>query len=165
MKIQTDLQTSYSVLQIGKYFVEQASSEHKPITNKKLQKLVYYAQAWSMVLNEKKLFNDKIEAWVHGPAVRKLYSAYKKFGFDEIPASGNSSAKPQFDIKTEKLLREILSVYGKFDAGYLEMLTHSEDPWLDARRGLDRVASSTNVIQLENMKRYYTKKLADSRAK
>ncbi len=165
MKNLTELQTPYSVLQIGKFFVEQASSEHKPITNKKLQKLVYYAQAWSMVLNEQKLFNDDIEAWVHGPAVRKLYSAYKKFGFDEISASANTSRKPRFDIKTEKLLKEILSVYGKFDASYLEMLTHSEEPWLDARRGLDRVASSTNVIQLENMKRYYSKKLADSKAK
>jgi uncharacterized phage-associated protein len=73
-----------SVLDIGRYFIYLANQNHKPITNKKLQKLVYYSQAWSLVLNNKKLFNEPIEAWVHGPAVRSLYCRYKNFGFSPI---------------------------------------------------------------------------------
>ena len=62
-----------SALTVADYFLYKANKEKKPITNKKLQKLVYYAQAWSLVLNNKKLFSEPIEAWVHGPAVRSLY--------------------------------------------------------------------------------------------
>ncbi len=39
----------------------------------KLQKLVYYSQAWSMVWDEKPLFEENIEAWANGPVVRDLF--------------------------------------------------------------------------------------------
>lgn len=59
-------------MEVGKYFIYLANKENKALTNKKLQKLVYYSQAWSLVLNDnKKLFKEPIEAWVHGPAVRR----------------------------------------------------------------------------------------------
>ncbi len=67
---------------IAEYFLWKASNESRPVTNKKLQKLLYYAQAWSLVLRDKKLFDDKIEAWIHGPAIRKVYLGYKEFGFN-----------------------------------------------------------------------------------
>ena len=54
-------------LDVALYFIKKGVDEKNPITNKKLQKLVYYSQAWSLVLNNEKLFNEKIEAWVHGP--------------------------------------------------------------------------------------------------
>ena len=69
---------------VAKYFIYLANKDKKVITNKKLQKLVYYSQAWSLVMNDKKLFKDPIEAWVHGPAVRSLYVQYKNFGFSPI---------------------------------------------------------------------------------
>lgn len=43
----------------------------------KLQKLVYYSQVWSLVWDDKPLFNNKIEAWANGPVVKILYNAHK----------------------------------------------------------------------------------------
>jgi len=43
----------------------------------KLQKLVYYAQAWSLVWDEEPLFNDRIEAWANGPVVKTLYDSHR----------------------------------------------------------------------------------------
>ena len=147
---------------VARYFLYLANEENKPITNKKLQKLMYYAQAWSLVLNNKKLFNEPIEAWVHGPAIRSLYVKYKKFGFEPIqeqikPATINVSGK------TKELIDTVWKAYGKLDAGYLEMLTHSEEPWQKAREGLQSPESSGNEISLETMKSYYSKKLEQTR--
>ncbi len=149
------------VLDVGRYFIYLANKENKPITNKKLQKLVYYSQAWSLVLNNKKLFNEPIEAWVHGPAVRSLYVQYKQFGFEPIqqkvkPASIKVSGK------NKELLNAVWKVYGKMDAGYLEMLTHSEKPWQEAREGIQSSEGSSNEISLKTMKNYYSEKLEKS---
>ena len=152
---------SIKVSDIGRYFIYLANQENKPVTNKKLQKLVYYAQAWSLVLNNKKLFNEPIEAWVHGPAVRSLYVQYKNFGFNPI------QQEVKFDSikisgRNKELLDEVWKVYGKMDAGYLEMLTHSEKPWQEAREGLQSFESSGNEISLKTMKSYYSKKLKEA---
>src|SRR3989344_7670488 len=104
---------------VGRYFLYLANQERKPITNKKLQKLVYYAQAWSLVLNDRKLFNEPIEAWVHGPAVRSLYVKYKKFGFEPIQEEVKAS-ELNFSDQAKKLLNNVWKLYGKMDAGYLE---------------------------------------------
>lgn len=148
---------------VSRYFLYLANQERKPVTNKKLQKLVYYAQAWSLVLNNKKLFNEPIEAWVHGPAVRSLYVQYKKFGFEPI----QEEIRPDtisVSEKTKELLGAIWKIYGKMDAGYLEMLTHSEKPWQEAREGLQGSESSGNEISLETMRSYYSGKLEEAQS-
>ncbi len=139
-----------------------AAKEEKPITNKKLQKLVYYAQAWSLVLKNKRLFEEPIEAWVHGPAVRSLYIQYKKFGFNPIQEEikNNTINIPE---KTKELLNSVWKAYGGLDAGYLEVLTHSEDPWREAREGLQDCESSKNEISLITMKEYYSKKFREAK--
>lgn len=149
---------------VGRYFLYLANQERKPITNKKLQKLVYYAQAWSLVLNNKKLFSEPIEAWVHGPAVRSLYIQYKKFGFEPI----QEEIKPdsiKVSGKARELLDTVWNAYGKLDAGYLEMLTHSEKPWREAREGLQGSESSDNEISLKSMKSYYSEKMEEAQKK
>ncbi|MFA6494921.1 MAG: type II toxin-antitoxin system antitoxin SocA domain-containing protein [Candidatus Paceibacterota bacterium] len=146
---------------VGRYFLFLANQEKKPITNKKLQKLVYYAQAWSLVLNDRKLFSEPIEAWVHGPAVRSLYIQYKKFGFEPIEEDIKQSSL-NISGKAKELLDAVWKLYGKMDARYLEMLTHSEKPWQDARAGLQSSENSEKEISLKTMKEYYSEKLKEA---
>ena len=47
--------------------------EHGPLSAMKLQKLVYYSQAWSLVWDDRQLFREAVEAWANGPVVRELY--------------------------------------------------------------------------------------------
>ncbi|MDE0243577.1 MAG: DUF4065 domain-containing protein [Candidatus Kaiserbacteria bacterium] len=147
-----------TALDVGRYLIYRAGAEKKPLTNKKLQKLVYYSQAWSLVLNGKKLFNDPIEAWVHGPAVRSLYLRYKRYGFDpidEVVDEKSISIPP----KGKHVIDEVWDVYGSFDAAYLEFLTHSEKPWQDARNGLNEHEISDREIPRRDMKAFYTAKM------
>jgi len=155
--------TNPSALQVGLYFLYLANKAGKPITNKKLQKLVYYAQAWSLVINKRKLFADRIEAWVHGPAIRTLYSEYKEFGFSPIKRKVDEDITEFFLPRDKKLLDNVWKTYGKLDSEYLEMLTHSEKPWQESREGLQGDESSNNEISLETIKTYYLKKLKVAR--
>lgn len=148
---------------VAEYFIAKAKKEGKYITNKKLQKLVYYSQAWFLVLKDKKLFEDKIEAWVHGPAIKSLYMKYKKFGFSPIEKNVEDSLLSNLSPNDKVFLDTIWSVYGGLDAGYLEMLTHSEVPWKDAREGLEMSENSVNEISTESMKNYYSQKLATNK--
>lgn len=151
-----------TALEIAQYFVYLSNKEEKVITNKKLQKLVYYAQAWSLVLTDKKLFEDPVEAWVHGPAIRSLYIKYKMFGYGPIQQDIDADQIQLIDGEVKELLDDVWKVYGKLDAGYLEMLTHSEEPWLNAREGLQDTESSSNEIMPETMKAFYSKRLQDA---
>ena len=62
---------------IADYFIGLSNETGSLITNLKLQKLVYYAQAWSLALNNEELFADDFQAWVHGPVLVSLYDRYR----------------------------------------------------------------------------------------
>lgn len=149
---------------VAHYFMAKNLADKKEgFTNKKLQKLLFYAQVWSLVLNDKKLISDKFEAWVHGAAIPTLYGRYKKFGFGEIQEDFDSSEFSALDDKEKKLLDMVWSVYGKYDADYLELLNHSEEPWQNARRGVSPFESSSAEISEKDIKRFYGAKLEKSR--
>jgi len=152
-----------SPLDIASYLIHISVKNERPLTNKKLQKLLYYAQAWSLVLRKQSLFDEPIEAWVHGPVVKSVYQKFKEFGFGII------QNQPPFDINSLSLdirehLDEIWRVYGKYDAQYLEALSHSEPPWILARDSLDAETNSDSIISHESMESFYSalfKKAAD----
>jgi uncharacterized phage-associated protein len=150
-------------LDVALYFIKKGLDEKKPITNKKVQKLVYYAQAWSLVLNNEKLFNERIEAWVHGPAIPSLYEKFMQFGSEPIVLEPSELAKNiRFSKKQEGLLNNVWKVYGKYPADYLEALTHSELPWQEARGNTPNSQPSNNTIKLETIKEFYARKLREN---
>jgi uncharacterized phage-associated protein len=157
-------QQKVSAMQVAQYFIDRANRDGKPITNKKLQKLVYYAQVWSLVLNKERLLPDRIEAWVHGPAVPSLYRRFKSFEANPIVLD-TSGVDFQFDAKQRHVLESIWSIYGKYEASYLEALTHSEAPWQQARKDLPLSQASSNVIDLKTAQEFYAAKLRANRNK
>ena len=48
------------------------------MTNKKLQKLCYYAKAWYLAIYDQNLVEEQFHAWVHGAVQPALYFQYKK---------------------------------------------------------------------------------------
>lgn len=161
----TTITKKINALDVAEYFIDKANKDKEPITNKKLQKLVYYSQVWSVVLYKKPLFHEKIEAWVHGPAIKSLYVKYKDFGFNPIKKEISPSKIKAINSKTKELLDSVWDVYGKFPAGYLELLTHSEKPWRDARAGLENHASSDAEITIASMQIFYSEKLKEATIK
>jgi uncharacterized phage-associated protein len=96
----------------------------------KLQKLVYYSQAWSTVWDAQPLFLEQIEAWDKGPVVRELYNRHAGRPFIDRIDLGDTS-KLSDDQRAS--IMAVLAFYGKRDEWWLSELTHREPPWLDAR--------------------------------
>ena len=122
------------------------------MTTWKLQKLVYYSQAWSLVWDDKPLFDEPIEAWANGPVVRAL--------FNEHRGSYSRSTWPKGKLSNlrddqKQTIDAVLDFYGKRSGHWLSELTHMEDPWRNARAGLPEGRRSNRRITHAALSEYY----------
>jgi len=126
------------------------------MTAMKLQKLVYYAQAWSLVWDERPLFNETIEAWANGPVCRSLYSAHhRQFS---VPPGTIKPGEIELDEQARATIDSVLAFYGDKSAQWLSDLTHLEAPWLQARdrAGAKPGEKCEEEITLADMHEYYS---------
>lgn len=114
-------------------FYNDSNSDKKEITNLKLQKLMYFVEAYYMVKNpgEIELFNSGWSAWNYGPVNVQLYKYYKKFGSMPIVLEDEEIQRgyelPQYN---KDCIQEIFNIFSKFSAFELVTLTHLEkSPW------------------------------------
>ena len=120
----------------------------------KLQKLVYYSQAWTLVWTDHALFPEEIEAWADGPVVSKLYEKHRgNFRVEKGFFGGNPAS---LDVNKRNAIDKVLAFYGDKDAQWLSNLTHLERPWLEARKGLLPDERGNNVISKESLLSYYS---------
>lgn len=137
-----------SVFDVATYILEKSG----PMTTWKLQKLVYYCQAWSLVWDGDQIFDEEIEAWANGPVCRKLYEQHKgQFRVNNLPI-GNASVLTEDQKETVDV---VLRDYGDRSPKWLSDLTHMEDPWRKARKGIPRGERGESVISKESMAEYY----------
>ena len=142
-----------SVFDVATYVIELYGERNQlPITTWKLQKLVYYCQAWSTVWDDAEIFDEPIQAWANGPVCPVLYVAHKgSFKLSSL-AKGQSATLSQEQKET---VRIVFEHYGGRTAQYLSDLTHMETPWKEARACLALGDRGSNVITLESMAEYY----------
>lgn len=141
-----------SPFEVANYFIWLANETGSFLSNLKLQKLVYYAQAWHLALEESPLFEEDFEAWIHGPVLPSLYQKYQSFSWKPII---ENVAKPTLNPQLEKFLQEIADVYLGCDAYELKRMTNQEDPWKLARGNLPIDVPSRDIIKKKWMKDYY----------
>jgi uncharacterized phage-associated protein len=126
-----------------------------PMSTMKLQKLVYYAQAWGLVWDEpphSPLFEEPIQAWADGPVVRALYEKHRgQYSVSSWPWGNPSRLTPTQRETVDAVLR----YYGRRSGHWLSELTHMETPWRNAREGVRPGARSTRVIRHADMAKYY----------
>jgi len=138
-----------NVHDVASYILEKSDG----VSTWKLQKLVYYSQAWHLAWEDHELFSAPIEAWANGPVVRELYLAHRgKFTVTEHEA-GNSAALTRDEAES---VEAVLATYGQLSGRQLCVMTHNESPWLDARGDLGVGDRSTVVIPTASMQAYYS---------
>jgi uncharacterized phage-associated protein len=142
------------VFDVAQYILEKRG----PMTAWKLQKLVYYSQAWSLVWDQRPLFNERIEAWANGPVCPDLYKLHRgRFMIEKIDA-GDPGA---LDEDGRETVDAVLGYYGDKHPQMLSDLTHAEAPWLEARGKLPAGAQCQNEITHAAMAGYYEALPAD----
>ena len=131
-----------TVIDVAKYFIYRSNQENSslddeefdydPITNMKLQKLVYYAQGACLAILDKPLFNETLEAWKYGPVSSKLYQHYKSYKNNPINEQIdiqylNKSFSPT-EINVLNLVYNKFSIYTAFK---LKDMSHQDAAWKD----------------------------------
>ena len=139
-----------TVFDVAAYILQR----YGPMSAMKLQKLVYYSQAWSLVWDDEPLFSENIEAWINGPVVPALYQQHKGI-FKIYP--GSIGGNPETLTTNQKeTINAVCDAYSKFNAQQLSDLTHSETPYQNARANLAPNERGHNVISLADMSEYYS---------
>lgn len=122
------------------------------ITNLKLQKILYFAQAAHLSMYGKPLFNEEIEAWKFGPVVASIYRKYKSQLNKTLPQPKHLKELPN-DLKI--FLESIWNIYGKFSAAELVNITHNHEPWKIIFYGADSKKIISKSMLEEYYKRYF----------
>ncbi|WP_231420740.1 Panacea domain-containing protein [Sphingomonas sp. Leaf205] len=149
--------TIYDPNDIAKFFLAQQDEDAGDlISNLKLQKLCYYAQGLAMATRGVPMFNEPVEAWLHGPVVPCLYREYRSYGSAPIPAPTG------FDIEAinpadRMILEDVHTFYGQFSAWRLRQMTHEESPWRDAYE-----ADANHVISQDALLAHFAGEIDDA---
>lgn len=129
IRIRGNAMPNLSAADVADYLLAQMCEEcGDTISNLKLQKLLYYAQGFSLAETGKPLFPEPIKAWQHGPVVPSVYGNYKTHGSGSIPKPQGVSFD-KFSEAERSLLDEVYKVFGQFSAWKLRNMTHEEPPW------------------------------------
>jgi len=158
-------------LDIANYIIAKSDNVGDLITNKKLQKILYYVKAWGVVYFDDGVINDDFEAWIHGPVCSSVYQEYKHFEYKPLSIDYKCLSSSQYINnfkskfgKTQKekdkieMIDAVFNKYATLTSFQLELLTHSEMPWIEAREGLSPIENSSNIIKEETMKNFYSNK-------
>ena len=105
----------YAARDIANYLLSRADAEDNDISNMKLQKLCYYAQAYCTSMRGAPLFGESLQAWDHGPVVEQLYHEYKKYGRDPIPVVTDFD-ESKIDEPDRIALNDIFDHFNQFSA-------------------------------------------------
>lgn len=129
-----------------------------PITTMKLQKLVFYSQAWHLAFTGSPLFPETIQAWARGPVVPELHRQHRR----QYEVSNWPSGQPERLDDTERhTVRWVVDKYGGFSAEALSRMTHQEVPWIVARGLVGEGEKSSAPIAHDQMRAFYARQRSD----
>lgn len=138
-----------NIFDTAKYILEQNGT----MSTMKLQKLCYYAQAWSLVWDDAPLFKEDFQAWANGPVCPELF--YKTQGKFSVNPQDETGGDGNLTDNQKDTIRLVLEYYGVHDAQWLSRLTNLEAPWNQAREGVPAGMGCANIIKKESMALYY----------
>lgn len=125
------------VMDVADFFIATANEgdpeEDDGMTNMKLNKLLFFAQAASIQRFGRPLFDAPLEAWKYGPVVRDVYRAFKNYGRNSIAKPAKPFDWKTVDPETLTLLCDVYRAYARdYSAIGLMQVTHQPDtPWSD----------------------------------
>jgi uncharacterized phage-associated protein len=144
------------------YVIVRLAESGECLSHLKLQKLMYYVQAWHLAFYNQPLFAGKFQAWIHGPVSRELYdrfvrtkSLYSPVRLDDIRPAFNPDTVPSDKASH---INAVLEVYAPMADSQLENMTHEEDPWVQARAGYAPSQRCEAELNELTMMKYYAQR-------
>lgn len=111
----------YSALEIARYVITSCFYKNKPISNLKLQKMLYFVWIEFYRNTGRMLFRDNICAWQLGPVVPEVYYEYCFYAGSPLCLSYSS----EIEEMDREILDPIISDYMPIPANVLVDRTHA----------------------------------------
>jgi uncharacterized phage-associated protein len=121
-----------------------------PVSNLKMQKLLYYIQGEFLVIKNRQAFFESIYAWKHGPVVPEVYYVYNTYVANVIRKKPDNFNEKQFENNDIEIFDKVINYNLDNSAWDLVDKTHRETPWI--KNYSDAV---NNIIPVEDMKDYF----------
>lgn len=118
------------------------------ISAMKLQKLCYYAQAWTLAWDDKELFPEDFLRWDNGPVCRELFDVHQGQFFVDQNLICSDLLSNDLSLEQRENIDKVLEDYGQYAGSDLSEMTHREAPWLKTPKN--------EVIKKDLMKSYYS---------
>ncbi|SFI28549.1 Panacea domain-containing protein [Halpernia frigidisoli] len=152
---------------LGHIITNYVNQKGDTVSHKKLQKLLYYVEAWHLVNFKKPILQEDFQAWVHGPVIPDLYQKLKDFGFNDLAIINEEEEtvdkeieyiikKNEIDSNQLDFIYSVLDNYGSLSSFDLELLSHNEKPWIEARGNCAPHERCTNIISKKSMFKFYS---------
>lgn len=119
----------------------------EPMTEKRVQKMLYFAQGHCLQRYSRKLFDEPIEAWPHGPVVPAVYEKAKADQSGYLPVDPD----PSFDLdaipyEDFELMTDVYCAYNRYTTEYLESMTHKPGgPWSRTMKSTSQVIPTMSI--------------------
>lgn len=143
-------------------FANYILKHYGPMSHLKLQKLLFYCDAYCLAFFGEELLSDKFEAWVHGPVCRKVFNEmrgasllYSDMSYSPINEIDEDSHFNNLSIDVRELLNDVLSNLAQWTGIELERATHRELPWIEARQGYGEADKCHVEISKETTRKFY----------
>lgn len=152
---------SYNVLDVSQYVIKYSNERDYGISNLKLQKILYFIQAYFLIEKNEPCFDNKIEAWGFGPVIPDAYDKYRQYANSDIPTEDyfvidenniwNSKRVKYQDIIADadkKLINKVVNKFANCSLSYCTALTQNQSPWIDAyNRNYNNAEITINDLQ------------------
>ncbi|WP_270788320.1 Panacea domain-containing protein [Weissella cibaria] len=158
---------------VVKYYNDKKeSSNFKPLTNLKLQKVLYFIQGWSLTEFEAPIINEPFEKWKYGPVIRSVYREFKSQGADELVNPMGIAKIENNDVKFETPmlkdddlekgieLENLINKLLQNPVSDLVRETHREAPWKDSKVDIENGISDLKYTNDEIKKVFTTDETA-----
>ena len=161
MKSERQLQKIDSIV-LSNYILK----HYGPMSHLKLQKLLFYCDAYCLAYFGQELVTDKFEAWVHGPVSRRVYEnprdksiLYSDVSYSEQDGVDVDKAFSKLTQDQQSLVTAVLKDLSTWTGPELETATHRETPWRQARAGRSEAEKCHELISKKTTMDYYRKEL------
>lgn len=135
---------------------------HGPMSHLKLQKLLFYCDAYCLAFFGEELVSDKFEAWVHGPVCRRVYNQmkgasvlYTDMSYSPLQGIDEDAVFDQLPFDVKDLITDVLGNLTQWSGIELERATHRELPWIEARTGYGEADKCHVEISKDTTRNFY----------
>ena len=135
--LKKDFHTDLKIEDVALYILQLLSQNESEVSAMKLQKNLLLCAGVGILLKKgRPLFKHDFQAWRYGPVSPTLYKYHARNATVSLNTTNISGNIQNISDADKKFIEVIVSLYAGFTGLQLSELSHKQDPWINARRGI-----------------------------